>query len=69
MCNSALIRSPQEQEQASTMGQDEADIVLPDRKPYSETMWGTEKAVISPADKFVTGVLKIWDGPVTWFRG
>lgn len=52
------------------MGQDEAEIALPDREPFSETMWGTNKPPTAPSEKLASAVFNtVWDKPVTWFRG
>lgn len=52
------------------MGSDETQVTLPDREPFSEGPWGTDKTrPMNPAERGLYRVLSIWDGPATWLRG
>ena len=41
-----------------------------EKEAFSEDMWGTHtKLEKAPAEKWVEGMLNVWDAPVKWIRG
>jgi len=44
------------------------NLVMPDPRPSKEMVFGPELDLSPSVNKFVSSVMNLWDGPVTWFR-